>query len=207
MKITGITQSKKSAGRYYVSLEDGTELRVNVALIADYSLYTGRDLTDSEFEALKKSANQFAAKSRALKMINARALSKAELQEKLLQKGETEENAAMAATWLEELGFLNDVEYAKMLVRHYGAKGYGLGRIKNELYRRRIPKELWEEALSEMPDPGGAIDQFLAAKLKGAVPDKTELKKLSAALMRRGFSWDEIRSAFLRYNDRIEEID
>ena len=97
MKITGITQSKKSADRYYVSLENGMELRVNVALIADYSLYTGRDLTDSEFEALEKSAGQFAAKSRALKMINARALSKAELQEKLLQKGETEENAAMAA--------------------------------------------------------------------------------------------------------------
>ena len=140
-------------------------------------------------------------------MINARALSKAELQEKLLQKGETEQNAAMAAAWLEELGFLDDREYAKMLVRHYSAKGYGLGRIKNELYHRRVPKELWEEALLEMPDPSGAVDQFLAAKLKGTVPDKAELKKLSDALLRRGFSWDEIKSAFLRYNDKIEEND
>lgn len=207
MKITKITQSKKIADRYTISFEDGTELKANVALIADYSLYTGRDLDSEELEALKQSAGQVAAKSRALKMINARAMSKAELCEKLVLKGESEHNAAMAAEWLEQLGFLNDGEYANMLVRHYAAKGYGTGKIKNELYRRKVPKEHWEEALAHMPESDEMIDRFIAAKLKGAVPEKSELKKVSDALLRRGFSWDEIKSALVRYNNTIEEND
>ena len=40
---------------------------------------------------------------------------------------------------LEELGFLNDASYAEQVVRHYSAKGYGLRKLRDELYRRGCP--------------------------------------------------------------------
>ncbi len=206
MKITKLTQSKKVPDRYYLTLDDGSELKINVAIIADFSLFTGRELTEEELSSLKQRAGESAAKARALKIVNARPVSKAELYERLIEKGESEENAAMATEWMQSLGFINDKEYALLLARHYAAKGYGEGRIKNEFYRRRVPKELWEEALLELPPTDNAIDKFITSRLKGREPDKKELKRLTDALLRRGFGWDEIKSALSRYNDNIEEF-
>ena len=68
MKITKMTQSKKVQDRYYLDLEDGSSIKVNVALIADYSLYTGRELSDEELQSLKEAALSNEIKARALRM-------------------------------------------------------------------------------------------------------------------------------------------
>jgi regulatory protein len=96
---------------------------------------------------------------------------------------------------MEELGAVNDGAYAGVIVRHYAAMGYGRGRVEQELYRRGIPRELWEDALRELPDSAEAINTFLRSKLQGRAPDRAERKRLSDALLRRGFGWNEIRPA------------
>ena len=78
------------------------------------------------------------------------------------------------------------------------AKGYGPRRIRDELYRRRIPRELWDEALSGLPEQDGTIDKLLRARLRSENPDRAELKRAADALLRRGFSWDEIKEAVER---------
>ena len=49
------------------------------------------------------------------------------------------------------------------------------------------------------------IDAFLQSKLKGKAPDRATLKKLSDALLRRGFSWQDIRPALNRLGEEIDE--
>lgn len=44
-----------------------------------------------------------------------------------------------------------------------------------------------------------AIDRFLAAKLRGRTADEKTIKKTIDALLRRGFSYGEIRDALRRY--------
>ena len=99
---------------------------------------------------------------------------------------------------MEELGYLNEEEYAGRIVRYYAAKGFGERKIRDELYRRGIPRELWDEALAQIEDSSGAIDAFLEKKLRGSRNPK-EVKKASDALARRGFSWSEISEALRRY--------
>ena len=48
-------------------------------------------------------------------------------------------------------------------------------------------------SLRELPDSAEAIRRFLQNRLKGRAPDRAEMKKLSDALLRRGFTWNEIR--------------
>ena len=106
----------------------------------------------------------------------------------------------------EELGILNDAQYAQLVVRHYSAKGYGERKRRDELYRRGVPRDLWEEALTQAEDPAEAIDAFVAKKLKGAaVSDPKELKKVSDALARRGYSWSDISEALRRYGAQWED--
>ena len=137
-------------------------------------------------------------KDRALKFLGARAFGERELYDRLVEKGETEQNAAAVIAWLLELRLLDDGEYAAMLVRHYAAKGYGPRRIRDELHRRKIPRELWDEALSSLPEQDDTIDKLLRARLRSDEPDRAELKRATDALLRRGFNWDEIKAAVER---------
>ena len=103
---------------------------------------------------------------------------------------------------LEELGYLNEAEYAGRIVRHYAAKGFGERKLRDELYRRGVPRELWEEALTQVEDNSETIDAFLEKKLKGG-RDPKDIKKVSDALARRGFAWPEISDALRRYGMEV----
>ena len=109
-----------------------------------------------------------------------------------------------AAGWLEELGYLNDEAYAKSLAEHYAAKGYGPAKVRDELYRRGVPREYWEEALEGLEDPAEDIDAFLRRKLKGDTEPKA-LKRAADALARRGYRWEDIKDGLRRYGTEIEE--
>ena len=137
-------------------------------------------------------------KDRALKLLGNRPFGERELYDRLVEKGETEQNAAATVAWLVELRLLDDGEYAAMVVRHCAAKGFGPRRVRDELYRRKIPRELWDEALDGLPEQDDMIDKLLRARLRSAEPDRAELKRAAAALLRRGFGWDEIKEAVER---------
>ena len=103
---------------------------------------------------------------------------------------------------MEELGYLNELEYAGRVVRHYVSKGFGERKIRDELYRRGVPRELWEKALAQIEDNSESLDAFLEKKLRGS-HDPRDVKKASDALVRRGFSWSEISDALRRYGMEV----
>lgn len=146
------------------------------------------------------------AKKRAMGYLERRAYSKRELSDKLVEKGVSRDLAEEAVDWLEEINFLNDEDYARQIVQHYSAKGYGRRRVEQELWRRGIEKPLWESALAQaMPEEQeDAIDGFIQRKLRGAMPDSKEEKRVADALARRGYQWDEIRGGLARYKDSLE---
>ena len=145
-----------------------------------------------------------AAMDRAAKLLNYSRMSCKELKEKLIRKGESEEAAEYCSERLEELGLLNDRQYALDVARHYSRKGYGEGKIKAELIRRGVPKEYFSEALDSVEDNSERIREFIIKKLKDP-SDRSELQKISAALARRGFSISEIKSAIAAVTENFRE--
>jgi len=144
-------------------------------------------------------------KKRALRILGNRNFSKQEMHKRLVSKGETEENAAETVRWLVELGYINDSDYATLIARHYTAKGYGAARIKNEFFKRGIPRDYWEEKLAEISETeqSDAALEFLAKKLRGS-DDMDDLRRASDALVRRGYSYDEARAAVTNYLESQE---
>lgn len=145
------------------------------------------------------------AKKRALRLLERRDYSRKELILKLTEKGEPLEDAEQVADRMQELGVIDDERYSRMLVRHYAAKGYGLCRVKQELYRHGIHTDLWEEAIKEFPSPEETLDKLLRSKLRSSEPDQKEIKKATDALLRRGFSWSEISAAKERVLEGLDE--
>ncbi len=149
-----------------------------------------------------------AAKQRALWLLDKRDYSRCELARKLAEKGFTDAAATAALDRLTELGIVDDRRYAPIVVRHYAAKGYGAQRVRAELQRRGIPRQLWDEALSEMPEQDETVDRLLRARLKGADPDdRAALKRAADALLRRGYGWDDIHAAVERARAEENEED
>ncbi|MBR3186164.1 MAG: regulatory protein RecX [Oscillospiraceae bacterium] len=195
---------KNSSDKILVEFEGGESLRSTLAAVTDARLYVGMELDEDAFAALKRSSSRGLERQKALELLSRRPHSCRELKDKLLRRGVSEEDAEDCVQWLSDRGFLDDEEYAGAVARHYAAKGYGAGRVRSELQRRGIDRELAADTLSDLPDNAGKIDAFLARKLTD-VNDREAVRKVSAALFRRGFSWEEIRAALRRFDSSIEE--
>lgn len=186
-------------------LEGGDLLRVTESELLHFGLYVGLDISPQTVVELRAAGLTSQTRIRAANMIGARPLSKKELQKKLCEKGASEDDASDAAEWLEQIGALDDRSYAALLACHYSAMGYGAARLRDEMHRRGVPRELWDEALSSAPEASIVIDRVIAQKTKGKSLDEKEKKKLSDMLLRRGFSWGEVKSALARMGTMIED--
>lgn len=204
MRLESLAPVPGPTGRIRLTFSDGSTWKVYPEVISDCGLCAGRELTDEELEALRAAAARASARQRAVRIVAASAVSERELERRLVRKGEDREQARDAVEWLRGLNAVDDRETARRIVRHAAERGYGRARARQELYGKGIPREYWDEALEDYPDMSGAIDRFLASRLRGGEDDPKQIKKVSDALCRRGFSWEEIRSGLRRYGAQEE---
>lgn len=205
MRIDRIQLSKHKKGRVLVFLEDGACLKITEQELLDFGLRAGDELEEETLARLKDAAGVSDTKGLAADLIGRRAMSRAGLEKKLREKGAGETEIRYAVEWLEAIGALDDTEYAALLARHCGDRGYGPQRVREKLYEKGVPRELWEDALSQLPDPAGQIDAFLQGKLRGREPDEREKKRLSDGLLRRGFGWSDVKAGLRRLGADVDE--
>ncbi len=192
MRIDLLKTSPDRTGRYWVTFSDGTKMGLYRQTVEDFGLYSGLELSQEQMESLRSAAGQMSAKMRAVRIVSASNVSKKDLEQRLVRKGEDPQQAREAISWMEDLHLLDDRNTARSVVRSCIGKGYGLQRAKQALYEKRIPKEYWEEALADYPDQLEKIEAFLRSRLD-ADSDQKEIKKAVDALLRRGHSYAVIR--------------
>ena len=205
MRIDRIEASGRKRGRVLVFLTDGACLKVTEQELLDFGLRAGDELDEETLARLKVAAGVSDTRSAAAELVGRRAMSRRDLERKLQERGASETEARYASEWMESIGAINDAEYAAMLVRHYGGQGYGPGWVREKLREKGVPRELWEDALEQMPPPEEQIEKFLESKLRGQLPDERLRKKLSDALARRGFAWSDVRTALNRLGTELPD--
>lgn len=204
MRIDRLLPPSEPGQRWTAALEGGGLLRLPERTVADFSLYSGMELSPQLLLDLEEAALEGRLREYAVNSLSVRTVSTKKLREKLTAKGATPEMAERVSDWAERIGLLNDEEYAKALARHYAAKGYGLYKIKDELYRRGVPREFWEEALAQLDDPTEQIQAFIEKKLTDPA-DRKQVKRVSDALVRRGYTWGQISAVLDGVRQQWEE--
>ena len=199
MRIERIEASKHKRGRVLVFLDDGALLKITEQELLDFGLRSGDELDGGTLERLKQSAGVSDVKAAAADIIGRRSMSRRDLERKLRDKGANEAEARYAAEWLEAIGAIDDAAYAAALVRHCAGLGYGPARIRDKLYEKGVPRELWAEAMEEAPDHETQIETFLQGRLRGRVPDEKEKKRLCDTLLRRGYPWEDVKRVMNRF--------
>jgi len=194
MRIESLKTEPDRAGRYWITLDNGKKMGLYRQTVEDFGLYSGKELSDEEFDQLEVACGAMSAKMRAVRIVASSAVSKKDLHQRLVQKGEDPSQAAEAVSWMEEMHLVDDGETAHQIVSRCAANGYGLARAKQALYEKKIPKCYWDAALAEYPDQTEHMLRFLRSRLEDT-SDQKEVKKAIDALLRRGHSYSEIRSA------------
>ena len=205
MRIERIEASKHKRGRVLVFLEDGACLKITEQELLDFGLRKDDDLNEEILKRLKDAAGVSNVKATAADLIGKRAMSRSTLEKKLKEKGASEMEARYASEWLEAIGAINDADYAVLLAQHCARQGYGPARVREKLYEKGVPRELWDDALESLPDPAETINRFLESKLRGKTLDEKEKKRLSDALLRRGFSWTDVKAGLNRLGAELWE--
>ncbi|MBO5317694.1 MAG: RecX family transcriptional regulator [Oscillospiraceae bacterium] len=205
MRIDSVASQPDRAGRHLVRFEDGSTMRLYRQTVEDFSLYPGREMDAQELRKLQEAAGAMSAKMRAIRILSAASVSKSDLQRRLVHKGEDPRQAQAAVQWLEDMSLLDDRQTAYQVVQRCISKGYGIARAKQALYEKRIPKDLWEEALADYPEQTEPIVAFLRNRL-GSDWDKKDLQRAIDALLRRGHSYHDIRRGLDRLSVDTEDF-
>ena len=205
MKIDQLKTTPDRAGRYWLTFEDGSKLGLYRQTVEDFGLYTGRELSEQEHADLLTAAGKMSAKMRAVRIVSASSVSRRDLEERLVRKGEDAQQAKEAVRWMEELHLVDDRATAESVVHSCISKGYGLQRAKQALYEKRIPKKFWDDALADYPDQSEHILSFLRSRL-GESWEEKDLKKAIDALLRRGHGYSEIRQCLQRMEAEAEDF-
>lgn len=198
MKIDSVTAQPDRAGRHTVKFDDGSVMRLYRQTVEDFFLYSGKEMDEEEVAKLRIAAGTMSAKMRAVRIVSASSVSKSDLEQRLIQKGESREDAKQAVEWMTDLELLDDEKTAQLIVQRCISKGYGHSRAKQALFEKRIPKELWETVLKDYPDQTEKIVAFLEIKL-GDNWDEKDMRRATDSLLRRGHSYQEIRKALQKY--------
>ncbi len=205
MRIERIEASKHKRGRILVFLEDGACLKITEQEALDFGLRAGDELDETALKRLKEAAGISDVKATAADLVGKRAMSRAGLEKKLREKGASEQEIRYAAEWMEAIGAIDDADYAAVLAHHYGQLGYGPAYVRQKLYEKGVPRDLWDDAVALLPEADEQIGAFLQNKLRGRAPDEKEKKRLTDTLLRRGFSWGDVKNALNRLGAEIWE--
>ena len=125
-----------------------------------------------------------------------RARSEKEIYDRMMQKGYEPSVIANTIQYLKEQRYINDKDFAETFIRDkVELNRYGRNRIKSELLKKGISKELIDELLEttfQTDTEYETAKELAENKIKSYLKDKkdAQYRKLSSYLLRKGYSYD-----------------
>jgi regulatory protein len=191
-KITAIKVQKRNPHRVNIYL-DG-EFAFGLSRFVAAWLSVGQELTDEKIARLQDEDTQEVAYQQALKFLNFRQRSQAEVKRNLQEHQFSSEVIAGVIERLSHSGLLDDDRFAQAWVENRSEfRPRGASLLRMELRRRGLQDETIEEALQNIDEEELAyrVGVKQARKLNGL--DRNQFrKKLYPFLARRGFNYEII---------------
>lgn len=194
MLITAVEERKKGLSALFIDGEYAVS--IDTVTLVSSGKNTGSEITDEELYELIEKSKISRAKEKALYLIEYRARSRKEIEDKLMPLyGETATEAAIER--LEELKLIDDEsfarEYAEQLLMR---KKFSAERAAFELLKKGIDRELAYEIIEEFEvDPTEQIVSVIEKKYLHSLGDERGKKRTINGLRSMGYRWDDIKEA------------
>lgn len=191
-----ITSVEKYKGTTYAVAFGDEKIFLHRDIVADFGLRSGADIDSERYAEIIKASERRRATERALYLLDYRDHSYVELFKKLRENYD-EETCYYVTDKLAGLGMINDRRYAENLARKYiEVKKFGFYRASREMYQKGLDRELVDEVLSAYSE--GTVEricEIIEKKYSGILDDRDKVRKMKNALVRQGYSYDDINAA------------
>lgn len=188
-ELTGVVERR---GRVRVFVDGEFWAELDSAVVFERGLREGVTLSSEELAEEREAGEKPLAMSRALNILGYRARAVGELRERLGRAGYAAGTVDAVVRRLEELGYLDDEEFARETARGKARK-YGPRRIVEEIRRSGVAEEVAREAVDEEFEERSEYRIALEAARRryntGGGSDATA-RRVYGFLMRRGYSAD-----------------
>lgn len=191
MKIIKIEKFKGQT--YGVYFEEEEPVFINSEIVDEFNLKEGIDIPESAVSEIVRANDIRRARERALYLLDAREYSYTELFKKL-EVNYDEKICYEVLNRLAELGLINDRRYAERLGEYLiEKKRFGRYRASQEMYRRGLSREIINETLDKYDEDSVVrLYELVKEKYERYMTDEKGINKVRNALVRKGFSYDDI---------------
>lgn len=196
LTVKELRESPRRPGRYLLSLDDGQQLLVGVAVLADTgATRPGAVVTPSALERLRHDHVITELADRALEALARGRRTRRELELRLRKREATPSQIREALDRLEHSGLLSDEEVAQAEAAARLRRGEAPTRVKQQLRRKGVAGALVNEAVADAMRQD-AFDEEAACRTAAEKRARTlrtdepmaAQRKLLGFLMRRGFA-------------------
>jgi regulatory protein len=185
-EITGVRERRGKA-RIFVDGEYWAEIDAGVA--AERGLREGAALSLEELDEVRIAGERALAMGRALDFLGYRARSEKEVRDRLRRYDYGEETVEGVIGRLKELGYLDDEDFARLVVREKSRR-YGPWRVSAELRKSGVDTELVREVVDE--EFAGRSEReearSVAAQRYNRGGSDAQARRVYGFLVRRGYS-------------------
>lgn len=199
-KITAISAQAHDSQRVNIFVDGEFAIGVGLATLAAEGLYVGMPLDEAGWARLEAAGQAEKAMLAAMRLLDARPRSAAELRQRLRRKEFPPEVAEQAVARLAELGLVDDAAFTRTLIEsRQSFRPRGSIAIRDELRRKGVSRDVIDAAIAETKDDAAEAERAMAVARKALgryadSPDRlTFQRRLGGLLQRRGFGLDLIR--------------
>lgn len=190
-KLEPVTKAK-----YKVFLEEQFAFVLYKGELSHYKIQEGAQLSEETIKEIKKEILEKRAKLRAMHLLECMDRTETELYAKLKRDLYPEDIIETAMQYVKSFGYIGDSVYAKRFVESRQNTKSKL-EIKMSLLQKGVSKEIVSEVLEtyyDGQDESVAIQRLLNKKRFSAeTATEEEKRKMYGYLMRKGFSYEDIR--------------
>ena len=148
--ITALHVQANDPQRINVFIDQKFALGISLSTLAREKLYIGQQLSDDDLQRLERAEHADKAMRAAIRALEQRPRSSAELRERLQRKGYEAEAIDQALERLQQLGLINDADFARRWIENRQLlRPRGPGALRNELRHKGIASALIDEALAD----------------------------------------------------------
>ena len=197
MVVTNIESITKT--KYRVYIDDEFAFVLYKGELFKYQIRKEEEISEETIERVKVEVLIKRAKLRAMHLLNAMPRTEQQLREKLTQNEYPEDVVETAISYVKSFGYINDEAYVRnfiiskknskskreivMLLGQKGLRGEIVDHIVEEMYAEESELETIKEIMRKK-------------RWNPSEMEEKEKQKMFGYLMRKGFSYEEIRRAF-----------
>lgn len=202
-----ISFKQGKGNKIHIMIDGEYRMTSDIDFVALSGIKNNSEITEEELAEFEESVNSRRAFNKAADLLSRRDHSSRELLQKLRQKGFSV-GAEQAVERLSECGYIDDRRFAERYADELRRlKKYGKRRIRDELFRKGIDREIIDEILDELEFDNDELVSIIERKYMKNLGDEKGIKKTFAALARMGYGFGEIKEALnaVIQNESVDE--